>query len=174
MSTLDHRPDPDPQTRRSALSAANGWMGNAFKSWMPTGLYAPAPLLIMIVPMVILQTRGGVRVHGAGTGNTVGRGRFVGGRGAGHRQPDRRLQVLSAGQGTAASAQANSGQRLATGRRFSFPAGDHCRRPAPNRSSRCSTRRCRCSSAARSAGRSGSIPSAIPTWLKSASSSTIP
>src|SRR5205807_10505409 len=36
-------------------SAVNGWMGNAFKSWMPTGLYARA-LLIMIVPMVILQT----------------------------------------------------------------------------------------------------------------------
>src|SRR6266702_2204100 len=37
------------------VSAANGWMGNAFKGWMPTGLYARA-LLIMIVPMVILQT----------------------------------------------------------------------------------------------------------------------
>src|ERR1700704_475854 len=37
------------------VSAANGWMGNAFKSWMPTGLYARA-LLIMILPMVILQT----------------------------------------------------------------------------------------------------------------------
>ena len=37
------------------VSAVNGWMGNAFKSWMPTGLYARA-LLIMIVPMVILQT----------------------------------------------------------------------------------------------------------------------
>src|SRR6476646_6259158 len=37
------------------VSRANGWMGNAFKSWMPTGLYARA-LLIMIVPMVILQT----------------------------------------------------------------------------------------------------------------------
>ena len=37
------------------VSGANGWMGNAFKSWMPTGLYARA-LLIMIVPMVILQT----------------------------------------------------------------------------------------------------------------------
>src|SRR6266567_2638798 len=37
------------------VSKANGWMGNAFKSWMPTGLYARA-LLIMIVPMVILQT----------------------------------------------------------------------------------------------------------------------
>ena len=37
------------------VSAANGRMGNAFKSWMPTGLYARA-LLIMIVPMVVLQT----------------------------------------------------------------------------------------------------------------------
>src|SRR5258707_13215811 len=37
------------------VSRANGWMGNALKSWMPTGLYARA-LLIMIVPMVILQT----------------------------------------------------------------------------------------------------------------------
>src|SRR5437660_11255327 len=37
------------------VSAVNGWMGNAFKGWMPTGLYARA-LLIMIVPMVMLQT----------------------------------------------------------------------------------------------------------------------
>ncbi|HVX78649.1 MAG TPA: ATP-binding protein [Bradyrhizobium sp.] len=37
------------------LSAVNGWMGNAFKGWMPTGLYARA-LLIMIVPMVVLQS----------------------------------------------------------------------------------------------------------------------
>jgi two-component system osmolarity sensor histidine kinase EnvZ len=37
------------------VSAANGWMGNAFKAWMPTGLYARA-LLIMIVPMVVLQS----------------------------------------------------------------------------------------------------------------------
>src|SRR6201992_4399014 len=37
------------------VSAANGKLGNAFKGWMPTGLYARA-LLIMIVPMVILQT----------------------------------------------------------------------------------------------------------------------
>ncbi len=37
------------------VSAANGRMGHAFKSWMPTGLYARA-LLIMIVPMVILQS----------------------------------------------------------------------------------------------------------------------
>src|SRR5437879_8293433 len=37
------------------VSAVNGWMGNAFKGWMPTGLYARA-LLIMIVPMVVLQS----------------------------------------------------------------------------------------------------------------------
>src|SRR5207302_10586451 len=37
------------------VSRANGWIGNAFKSWMPACLYARA-LLIMIVPMVILQT----------------------------------------------------------------------------------------------------------------------
>src|SRR6201988_1035275 len=43
------------RTASRRVSAANGWMGNAFKSWMPTGLYARA-LLIMIVPMVILQT----------------------------------------------------------------------------------------------------------------------
>src|SRR3978361_978573 len=43
------------RTASRRVSAANGWMGNAFKSWMPTGLYARA-LLIMIVPMVVLQT----------------------------------------------------------------------------------------------------------------------
>ena len=43
------------RTAAGRVSAANGWMGNAFKSWMPTGLYARA-LLIMIVPMVVLQT----------------------------------------------------------------------------------------------------------------------
>ncbi len=43
------------RTASRRVSAANGWMGHAFKSWMPTGLYARA-LLIMIVPMVILQT----------------------------------------------------------------------------------------------------------------------
>src|SRR3984957_19149599 len=37
------------------VSAVNGRLGNAFKSWMPTGLYARA-LLIMIVPMVVLQS----------------------------------------------------------------------------------------------------------------------
>jgi two-component system osmolarity sensor histidine kinase EnvZ len=43
------------RTASRRVSAANGWMGNAFKGWMPTGLYARA-LLIMIVPMVILQS----------------------------------------------------------------------------------------------------------------------
>jgi two-component system osmolarity sensor histidine kinase EnvZ len=43
------------RTAAGRVAAVNGWMGNAFKSWMPTGLYARA-LLIMIVPMVILQT----------------------------------------------------------------------------------------------------------------------
>src|SRR3978361_972773 len=54
MSTLD----TGLTLLRSAsrrVSAANGWVGNAFKGWMPTGLYARS-LLIMIVPMVILQT----------------------------------------------------------------------------------------------------------------------
>jgi two-component system, OmpR family, osmolarity sensor histidine kinase EnvZ len=37
------------------VAAVNGRLGNAFKGWMPSGLYARA-LLIMIVPMVILQT----------------------------------------------------------------------------------------------------------------------
>src|SRR5579864_6519059 len=43
------------RTAAGRVSAANGRLGAAFKSWMPTGLYARA-LLIMIVPMVILQT----------------------------------------------------------------------------------------------------------------------
>ena len=33
------------------VSKVNGRLGNAFKGWMPSGLYARA-LLIMIVPMV--------------------------------------------------------------------------------------------------------------------------
>src|SRR5437763_9141286 len=37
------------------LSAVNGRVGNAFKGWMPTGLYARA-LLIIIAPMVVLQS----------------------------------------------------------------------------------------------------------------------
>jgi two-component system osmolarity sensor histidine kinase EnvZ len=43
------------RTAAGRVSAANGWMGQTFKNWMPKGLYARA-LLIMIVPMVILQS----------------------------------------------------------------------------------------------------------------------
>ena len=43
------------RTAAGRVSAVNGRMGNAFKGWMPTGLYARA-LLIMIVPMVVLQS----------------------------------------------------------------------------------------------------------------------
>src|ERR1700676_1191008 len=43
------------RTAAGRVSAANGWVGNAFKGWMPTGLYARA-LLIIIVPMVVLQS----------------------------------------------------------------------------------------------------------------------
>ena len=43
------------RTAAGRVSAANRWTGNAFKGWMPTGLYARA-LLIMIVPMVVLQS----------------------------------------------------------------------------------------------------------------------
>ncbi len=43
------------RTASRRVSAANSWMGNAFKGWMPTGLYARS-LLIMIVPMVVLQS----------------------------------------------------------------------------------------------------------------------
>src|ERR1017187_7089852 len=43
------------RTASRRVSAANSWMGNAFKGWMPTGLYARA-LLIIIAPMVILQS----------------------------------------------------------------------------------------------------------------------
>src|SRR3954454_22326887 len=43
------------RTASQRVSAANGRMGNAFKNFMPKGLYARA-LLIMIVPMVVLQS----------------------------------------------------------------------------------------------------------------------
>jgi two-component system osmolarity sensor histidine kinase EnvZ len=43
------------RTASQRVSAVNGRMSASFKSWMPTGLYARA-LLIMIVPMVILQS----------------------------------------------------------------------------------------------------------------------
>src|SRR3954468_17716196 len=43
------------RTASRHVSAAHGWMGQAFKNFMPKGLYARA-LLIMIVPMVVLQS----------------------------------------------------------------------------------------------------------------------
>src|SRR5260370_8540632 len=43
------------RTAAGRVAAANDWIGNAFKGWMPSGLYGRA-LLIMIVPMVILQS----------------------------------------------------------------------------------------------------------------------
>src|SRR5689334_45331 len=43
------------RTASRRVSAVNDRMSGTLKSWMPTGLYARA-LLIMIVPMVILQT----------------------------------------------------------------------------------------------------------------------
>ena len=43
------------RTASRRVAVANGRMGQAFKNWMPKGLYARA-LLIMIVPMVVLQS----------------------------------------------------------------------------------------------------------------------
>src|ERR1700733_12153662 len=54
MSTLDTGLTLIRSASRG-VSAANGWMGQAFKNFMPKGLYARA-LLIMIVPMVVLQS----------------------------------------------------------------------------------------------------------------------
>src|SRR6187397_1867178 len=54
MSTLDTGLNLI-RTASQRVSAANDRMSSKFKSWMPTGLYARA-LLIMIVPMVILQS----------------------------------------------------------------------------------------------------------------------
>ena len=54
MSTLDTGINLI-RTASQRLSAANDRASSKFKSWMPTGLYARA-LLIMIVPMVVLQS----------------------------------------------------------------------------------------------------------------------
>ena len=156
------------RTAAGRVSAANGWMGNAFKSWMPTGLYARA-LLIMIVPMVVLQTVVAF-VFMERHWNTV----------------TRRLSAAVV-QDIASLIDVYKGypqdKDRAQLRRIGssgcnwwwiFCPSATCRRPAQSRSSRCSTRRCRCNSAARSPGRSGSIPSANPIWWKSASSSTTP
>jgi two-component system, OmpR family, osmolarity sensor histidine kinase EnvZ len=43
------------RTASRRVASANDWLGQAFKDWMPKGLYARA-LLIIIVPMVLLQS----------------------------------------------------------------------------------------------------------------------
>ena len=149
------------------VSRANGWMGNAFKSWMPTGLYARA-LLIMIVPMVILQTVVAF-VFMERHWNTVTRRLSA----AVVQDIASLIDVYKAYPQDKERAQLRRiGQRLQLVVDF-LPVGD-MPQPGRNRSSRCSTRPCRRRSAARSAARSGSIPSASPIWLKSAFSSTTP
>src|SRR5262245_18577866 len=54
MSTLDTGLTLIRSASRHVASA-NDWLGQAFKDWMPKGLYARA-LLIIIVPMVLLQS----------------------------------------------------------------------------------------------------------------------
>ena len=54
MSTLDNGLTMF-RTAAARASAVNVWLGHRFKSFMPKGLYARA-LLIMIVPMVVLQS----------------------------------------------------------------------------------------------------------------------
>lgn len=54
MSTLDTGMTLIRSASRR-VAEANGWLGQVFKNFMPKGLYARA-LLIMIVPMVILQS----------------------------------------------------------------------------------------------------------------------
>ena len=54
MSTLDSGLTMI-RTAAARAAAANAWMSRRFKSFMPKGLYARA-LLIMIVPMVVLQS----------------------------------------------------------------------------------------------------------------------
>ena len=143
------------RTAAGRVSAANGWMGNAFKGWMPTGLYARA-LLIMIVPMVVLQsvvafvfmerhwntvTR---RLSAAVVQDVAGLIDVY----TGYPQDKDRAQLRRIAQ-----------QRL--GLVVDFLPSAICRRRARSRFSRCSTSRSRCSLAGRSAGRSGSIPSAL-------------
>jgi two-component system osmolarity sensor histidine kinase EnvZ len=54
MSTLDSGRTLFRAAQRR-VSGVNAWLGHAFKNFMPKGLYARA-LLIMIVPMVVLQS----------------------------------------------------------------------------------------------------------------------
>jgi two-component system osmolarity sensor histidine kinase EnvZ len=144
------------------VSKANGWMGNAFKSWMPTGLYARA-LLIMIVPMVILQTVVAF-VFMERHWSTVTRRLSA----AVVSDIAALIDVYKTYPQDKDRAQLRSiAREAATCWSTSSPPAT-CRRRDRSRSSRCSTRRSRCSSAARSAARSGSTRSASPIWSRSA------
>jgi hypothetical protein len=149
------------------VSRANGWMGNAFKSWMPTGLYARA-LLIMIVPMVILQTVVAF-VFMERHWNTVTRRLSA----AVVQDIASLIDVYKSYPQDKERAQLRRvGKALQLV--VDFLPSATCRSPGRSRSSRCSTRPCLYRSAARSAVRSGSTPSATPSWLKYASSSMTP
>ena len=161
--------DPPVRAFTRARQIADGW--RRFSRWlngvMPKGLYARA-LLIIIAPMVILQSVVAF-VFMERHWNLVTQQLSAGG-GAGHRGADRRLSRLSAGRRPRADPPHRAGAARPGGR---FPAArPTCRRRGRSRSSRCSTRRCRWNCASRSAGRSGSTPSAARRWSKSASSST--
>ena len=154
------------RTAAGRVSAANGWMGNAFKSWMPTGLYARA-LLIMIVPMVVLQTVVAF-VFMERHWNTVTRrlsAAVVQDIASlidvykGYPQDKDRAQLRRIGAAAAAGGRFPARRRHAAARPEAVllaarPDAVGAARP-PDRPSR-----------------SGSTPSAAPTWSKSASSST--
>ena len=149
------------------VSRANGWMGNAFKSWMPTGLYARA-LLIMIVPMVILQTVVAF-VFLERHWNTVTRRLSA----AVVQDIAGLIDVYKAFPQDKDRAQLRRiGQRLQLVVDF-LPVGD-MPPPGPKPFFSLLDQTLSVQLCARSAGRSGSTPSANPTWSKSASSSTIP
>jgi CheY-like chemotaxis protein len=162
MSTLDTGLNLI-RTASQRVSDANNRMSSKFKSWMPTGLYARA-LLIMIVPMVILQSVVAF-VFMERHWNTVTRRLSA----AVVQDIATLIDVYKVYPQDKDRAQLRriAQQRLNLVVDFLRPAT--CRRPGQSRSSRCSTRRCRCSSAARLRDRSGSTPSATRTSLKSAS-----
>ncbi len=149
------------------VSKVNGWMGNAFKGWMPTGLYARA-LLIMIVPMVILQTVVAF-VFLERHWNTV----------------TRRLSAAVvqdiAGLIDIYKAFPQDKDRAQL-RRIGAAAAARGRFPARRRHAAAGAKTVLLAArpdaleelCARSAVRSGSTPSASPIWSRSASSSTIP
>ena len=153
------------RTASRRVSAANSWMGNAFKGWMPTGLYARV-MLIMIVPMVVLQwvvafvffeRHWSTVTHHLSAAVVQDIASLIDVY-KGYPQDKDRAQLRRIAQ-----------DRLGLVVDF-LPVGD-MPPPGPKPFFPCSIRRSRCSSAGRSASRSGSIPSAAPIWSKSASSS---